>query len=135
LARELDLPVIFHCRDAFEPLFAVLEHEAPVRGVMHCFSGTVAEARRALDLGLYLSYAGPLTYKKNDALREACAFTPADRVLVETDAPFLPPQSRRGKRNEPALIVETLTRLAEVRDLSLADAAALTFDNATRLFG
>ena len=135
LARELDRPVIFHCRDAFAPLFEVLEAEEPVRGVMHCFSGTVEEARRSLDLGLYVSFAGPLTYKKNDALREACAFVPADRVLVETDAPFLPPQSRRGKRNEPALIVETLSKLAEVRGLPLEDAAVLTFDNATRLFG
>jgi TatD DNase family protein len=135
LARELDLPVIFHCRDAFEPLFSVLDDEPPVRGVMHCFSGGVAEAKRSLDLGLYLSFAGPLTYKKNDVLREACAFTPADRVLVETDAPFLPPQSRRGKRNEPALILETLNRLAEVRSLTLEAAATQTSDNAIRLFG
>lgn len=135
LARDVDLPVIHHCRDAFAPLFEVLDAEPPVRGVMHCFSGGVAEARRALDLGLYLSFAGPLTYKKNEALREACAYAPADRVLVETDAPFLPPQSRRGKRNEPALIVETLSKLAEVRGLAVAEAAALTYDNATRLFG
>ena len=113
----------------------MLEDEAPVRGVMHCFSGGVEEARRSLELGLYLSFAGPLTYKKNDALREACAFAPADRVLVETDAPFLPPQSCRGKRNEPALIIETLQKLAEVRGLSLEDAAAQTFENAIQLFG
>jgi TatD DNase family protein len=135
LARELQLPVIFHCRDAFAPLFEVLDAEPPTQGVMHCFSGGVEEARRALDLGLYLSFAGPLTYKKNEALREACAFAPADRVLVETDAPFLPPQSRRGKRNEPALIVETLGKLAEVRGLSVVAAAELTYENATRLFG
>lgn len=135
LARRLDKPVIFHCRDAFAPLFEVLDDEPPVRGVMHCFSGGVDEARRSLDLGLHLSFAGPLTYPKNDALREACAFAPLDRVLVETDAPFLPPQSRRGRRNEPALVVETLTRLAEVRDMSLEQAAAATFDNAVRLFG
>jgi len=135
LARARDLPVIFHCRDAFPQLFEVLEDEPPVRGVMHCFSGGVEEARRSVDLGLHLSFAGPLTYKKNEALREACAFAPADRVLVETDAPFLPPQSRRGKRNEPALVVETLARLAEVRDLPLDEAARLTFENAVRLFG
>lgn len=135
LARELDRPVIFHCRDAFAPLFEVLDAEPAVRGVMHCFSGGVDEARRALDLGLYLSFAGPLTYKKNDALRDACAFAPAERILVETDAPFLPPQSRRGKRNEPALILETLARLAEVREMPLAEAARTTFDNAVTLFG
>lgn len=135
LSRELDLPVIFHCRDAFEPLFRVLNDEEPVRGVMHCFSGGIDEAKKSLDLGLYLSFAGPLTYPKNNVLREACAFTPSDRILVETDAPFLPPQSRRGRRNEPALVIETLTRLAEVRGLSLEDAAAVTYENAIRLFG
>lgn len=135
LARELDKPVIFHCRDAFEPLFRVLDDEEPVRGVMHCFSGGIPEAKKSLELGLHLSFAGPLTYPKNDVLREACAFAPLDRVLVETDAPFLPPQSRRGRRNEPALIIETLTRLAEVRGLSLEDAAKATYDNTIRLFG
>lgn len=135
LARELDLPVIFHCRDAFAPLFAVLRQTPPVRGVMHCFSGGIDEARQSLDLGLSLSFAGPLTYPKNDALRAAAAFAPADRIVVETDAPFLPPQRRRGQRNEPAYVVETLAVLAEVRQLSLADAAALTFANATALFG
>jgi TatD DNase family protein len=135
LARELDKPVIFHCRDAFEPLFRVLADEEPVRGVMHCFSGGIPEAKRSLEFGLHLSFAGPLTYPKNDVLREACAYSPLDRVLVETDAPFLPPQSRRGRRNEPALIIETLTRLAEVRGLSLEEAAAVTYDNTIRLFG
>jgi len=135
LARELDKPVIFHCREAFDPLFEILESEQPVRGVMHCFSGDIPQADRALALGLYLSFAGPLTYPKNHALREACAHAPADRVLVETDAPFLPPQSRRGRRNEPALVVETLSKLAEVRGLSLEDAAALTYGNAIELFG
>ncbi len=134
LARELDLPVIFHCRDAFAPLFAVLRSEPRVRGVMHCFSGGIDEARAALDLGLSLSFAGPLTYPKNEALRAAAAFAPAEALLVETDAPFLPPQRRRGQRNEPAFVVETLGALAAVRGCSLADAAATTFENACRLF-
>jgi TatD DNase family protein len=134
LARELDLPVILHCRDAFAPLFAVLRDEPPVRGVMHCFSGTPSDAQRALELGFFLSFAGPLTYPKNGALREIAAQAPADRIVVETDAPFLPPQQRRGQRNEPAFLVETLATLAAVRGLTLADAAALTFANATALF-
>lgn len=134
LACELGLPVILHCRDAFPPLFAVLQTEPRGRGVMHCFSGGVDEARTALDLGLHLSFAGPLTYPKNDALRAAAAFAPADRVLVETDAPFLPPQRRRGQRNEPAYVVETLATLATVRGLTLADAAAITYANAMALF-
>ncbi|HEX5050307.1 MAG TPA: TatD family hydrolase [Planctomycetota bacterium] len=135
LARELDLPVIFHCRDAFAPMFAVLRDEAPVRGVMHCFSGGLDEARQALDLGHSLSFAGPLTYPKNDALRNVARWAPADRIVVETDAPFLPPQKHRGKRNEPAFVVQTLQMLASVRGLSLAEAADLTFANAVRLFG
>ena len=135
LARELNKPVIFHCRDAFDPLFELLDDEEPVRGVMHCFSGGIPEAEKSLELGLHLSFAGPLTYPKNDALRAACAFAPIDRILVETDAPFLPPQSKRGRRNEPALVIETLTKLAEIRGLSLEEAAAATYTNAIELFG
>jgi TatD DNase family protein len=135
LARELDKPVIFHCRDAFAPMFAVL-HDAPrVRGVMHCFSGGLDEAREALDLGLHLSFAGPLTYPKNALLREVAAWAPADRILVETDAPFLPPQRRRGQRNEPAYLLETLAALAAARGLAPEAAAELTFTNAIALFG
>ncbi|HZN38798.1 MAG TPA: TatD family hydrolase [Planctomycetota bacterium] len=135
LARELDLPVIFHCREAFAPLFAVLRSQPPVRGVMHCFSGNLDDARVALDLGLYLSFAGPLTYPKNESLRAIASWAPAERILVETDAPFLPPQRHRGQRNEPALVVETLQALATARGIPLASAAALTFENATALFG
>ena len=135
LARELDLPVVFHCRDAVAPLFAGLRDEPPVRGVMHCFSGDLDEARAALDLGLLLSFAGPLTYPKNDALRAVAAWAPADRILVETDAPFLPPQRLRGKRNEPAYVVQTLQALADARGVPLVDAAACTFANAVALFG
>jgi len=135
LARELELPVILHCRDAYAPLFALLRSEPPCRGVMHCFSGGVDEARTALDLGLYVSFAGPLTYPKNETLRAVAQFVPQDRMVVETDAPFLPPQPFRGKRNEPAYVVHTLQTLANVRGLSLDDAAAITFANAVALFG
>jgi TatD DNase family protein len=135
LARELDLPVIFHCREAFAPLFTVLRSQPPVRGVMHCFSGNLDEARVALDLGLHLSFAGPLTYPKHESLRAVARWAPAERILVETDAPFLPPQRHRGQRNEPALVVETLQSLATARGITLAAAAELTFANATALFG
>lgn len=134
LARELGLPVILHCRDAFAPLFDVLAGEAPVRGLMHCFSGGVDEARRSLDLGLDLSFAGPLTYPKNDALRAAAAFAPLDRVHVETDAPFLPPQPHRGKRNEPAFVVLTLQALAAARGGTLEPVAAQVHANSVALF-
>ena len=135
LAHELDLPVIFHCREAFAPLFEALERGPRVRGVMHCFSGSVDEARRSLDLGLDLSFAGPLTYPKNDALRAAAAFAPLDRIHVETDAPFLPPQRHRGKRNEPAFVVLTLEALAQARGIDLQTTAAATHANGVRLFG
>ncbi|MCA8941269.1 MAG: TatD family hydrolase [Planctomycetes bacterium] len=134
LAVEIDKPVIVHCRDAFDRTFEVLRRFPGVRGVMHCFSGGPADAERALELGFYLSFAGPLTYKKSDELRAAAAAVPADRMLVETDAPFLPPQSRRGKRNEPALVVETLTKLAEVRGIEFEAAAERTTANARTLF-
>jgi TatD DNase family protein len=134
LARRRSLPVILHCRDAFERLFALLAQEAPVRGVMHCFSGGVAEARQALDLGLHLSFAGPLTYPKSDALRAAAAHAPAERVLVETDAPFLPPQGRRGQRNEPAWVRVTLETLAGVRGVPFEAMAEVTTANACELF-
>ena len=135
LARDLDKPVVVHCRDAFERTLAVLADHPGVRGVMHCFSGGVNEARTALDVGMYVSLAGPVTYKKNDALREVAAFVPAGRLLVETDAPFLPPQSHRGKGNEPAWVVETAGCVAQARGISFAEVAALTTANGRELFG
>jgi TatD DNase family protein len=135
LARERGLPVILHCRDAFAALLGELALVAPVRGVMHCFSGTAEQALAAVALGLHVSFAAPLTYRKNDALRAAAQAVPEDRLLVETDAPFLPPQSRRGQRNEPAFVRETLQTLAAVRDWDEARAADVTHRNALALFG
>ena len=135
LATELDRPIIIHCRDAFDRVFDVLGAFPGVIGVMHCFSGGIEEARRALELGYYLSFAGPLTYPRSHALREAAVFAPGDRVLVETDAPFLPPQGRRGERNEPAYIVRTVEKLAEQRGLTFEQTAATTAENGCRLFG
>lgn len=135
LAVDLDRPIIVHCREAFERCYEVLGNFPGVRGVMHCFSAEIPEARQALELGFYLSFAGPLTYPKSDALRAAAAFAPVDRILVETDAPFLPPQFKRGKRNEPAYIVKTVERLAEVRGIDFEDAARVTKENGERLFG
>lgn len=134
LAKELSLPVVLHCRDAMPALLDLLSARAPVHGVMHCFSGTRDDALRAVDLGLSISFAAPLTYPKNAALREAAAAVPAERLLVETDAPFLPPQSRRGRRNEPAFVIETLTTLAQVRSSSVAEVAERTHANACAMF-
>ncbi len=136
LARRLDKPVVIHCRDAMADVLAVLRAEpAPVRAVMHCFSGDEKDAAECAAMGLYLSFAGPLTYPKAEALRRAAAAAPEDRIFVETDCPFLAPQERRGKRNEPAYVAATARRLAEVRGVPFEDLARRTTENARRFFG
>ncbi len=136
LARELDLPLILHIRDAYDDVLNILSECASgqVRGVSHCFSSNADMMRKLLDLGLYISFAGPVTYKKNDELRQAARFCPNDRILVETDAPYLPPQSRRGIRNEPAYMVETAGRLAEIKGMDVEALAEVTTGNVIRLF-
>lgn len=134
LAHRLGKPVVVHCRDAFDATFEVLGAHPDARAVLHCFAGGVDEARRALDLGCMLSFAGPLTYPRADDLRAAAAFAPEDRILVETDSPFLPPQGFRGQRNEPALVREVLKELARVRRMPEDAAATRTTANARRTF-
>ena len=107
----------------------------PIRAVSHCFSGTPEIMQKLVELGLYISFAGPITYKKNDTLREAAKRCPEDRILVETDAPFLAPQAWRGKRNEPAYLSETARTIAELRGVSLDRFSEMTLRNAERLFG
>jgi len=104
-------------------------------GIMHCFSGDVAIARRCLDLGLLVSLAGPVTYPKPGALPDVARFLPGDRLVVETDCPFLPPQPYRGKRNEPAYLAITAARVAELRGEPLGDLAARMSENARTLLG
>jgi TatD DNase family protein len=137
LARAARRPVISHVRDAHDDAARILRDAgaADVGGVIHCFTGGVAEARRYLDLGHHLSFSGILTFKNAQPIREAAAFAPLERILVETDAPFLAPIPHRGKRNEPAFIVETLRVLAEVRGAAVADLDAATAENTRRLFG
>jgi TatD DNase family protein len=137
LARRLRKPVVLHCRDAHAEILALLGEErvAEVGGIMHCFSGDVAIARRCLDLGLLISLAGPVTYPNARALPDVARFVPGDRLVVETDCPFLPPQGYRGKRNEPAYLTITAARVAELRGEPLDDLAARTTANARRLFG
>ena len=137
LARRLRKPVVLHCRDAHAEILALLGEErvADVGGIMHCFSGDVAIARRCLDLGLLISLAGPVTYPNARALPDVARFVPGDRLVVETDCPFLPPQGYRGKRNEPAYLTITAARVAELRGEPLDDLAARTTANARRLFG
>ncbi len=137
LARRLDLPVVIHCRDAQRDLIEHLSAlNRPVRGVMHSFTGTWDDAQAFLAMGLDLSFAGMISFtnKNLDTLREVAARTPADRIMVETDSPYLTPHPYRGQTNEPARVAVTAARLAEIRGISLADLAALTTANARRLF-
>jgi len=136
LAASVNRPVICHVRDAHGDAIEVLRR-GPVpdaSGVLHCFTGNVDEARKYLDMGLCLSFSGILTFEKADELRKVAAFAPIDRILVETDAPYLAPNPYRGQRNEPAFVAKTLEALAEVRGISLGRAAEATTANAFRLF-
>jgi TatD DNase family protein len=136
LARATRLPVISHVRDAHPDAAEILgaEGAAEVGGVIHCFTGNVDDARRYLDLGQHLSFSGILTFKTAGSIRAAAAFAPADRILIETDAPFLAPIPFRGKRNEPAFIVKTLETLAAVRGVTVEEMDLLTAQNTRRLF-
>lgn len=128
-------PLVIHCRDAYPELARLLAgHAEKYEGIIHCFSSNTEDMERFLELGFYISFAGPLTYKKNDGLREACRNCPAERLLIETDGPFLAPQSKRGKRNEPAYILETAAMAAEVRGVSVEELGRLTTANARKVF-
>jgi TatD DNase family protein len=137
IARRAGKPVVVHCRDAHEDTLAILAEErvAEVGGIMHCFSGDVAIARRCLDLGLLISLAGPVTYPNARALPDVARFVPGDRLVIETDCPFLPPQGYRGQRNEPAYLSITAARVAELRGEPIDALAARTTANACALLG
>jgi TatD DNase family protein len=139
LAARLRLPVIIHNRDADADMLRLLGEAAsvgrPEPGVMHSFSGGPGMAEAALALGYYLGFTGPITYKNAARLREVATLTPMERLLVETDAPFLPPQPWRGRRNEPAYVTAVAEQIAALRGLTIAEVAAQTTANAARLFG
>lgn len=135
LAGTLDRPVIIHDRDAHAEVMAVLREQAPPAGVvLHAFSGEPDMAEEALAAGYYLGVDGPLTYKKNDGLRALFARLPEQRILIETDAPYLTPQAYRGQRNEPAYVWAVAEKLAEVRGMALEALAPALAANAARLF-
>ena len=135
LARRVGKPALVHCRDAHEEALAILADArvGEVGGIMHCFSGDVAIARRCLDLGLTISLAGPVTYPNARALPDVARFLPGDRLVIETDCPYLPPQGYRGKRNEPAYLALTAARVAELRGEPLERLGPRLSDNARRL--
>jgi TatD DNase family protein len=136
-ARETGLPLVIHSREADADMASILEEETgkgAFPAVLHCFTGGRELAQRAVALGLYVSFTGILTFKKSDELRAIAAELPADRILVETDAPYLAPGRHRGKRNEPAFVVETARVLAETRKAELPASAQTTTENFFRLF-
>ena len=137
LSQERDLPFVVHMRASEAPVMAMLREarqRGPLTGVMHSFTGDATMAAECVELGLYISFAGMTTFKKSDDLRAVAATVPADRILIETDSPYLAPDPLRGKRNEPANVVHTARRLAATRGESFEEFAAQTTANARRLF-
>jgi TatD DNase family protein len=136
-ARTLGLPIIVHAREADDDIASIIENEmarGAFAGVLHCFSSGAELARRALDVGFYVSFSGILTFKSAETIQQVARDAPADRILVETDAPFLAPVPMRGKPNEPAFTSHTLAKLAELRSTTVEEMAALTRTNTLRLF-
>ncbi len=133
IAQDARKPIVIHTREAWEDTLAQIA-SLPHGGIMHCFTGDAAQARQALDRGFHLGFGGVLTFPKAEVLREAAALCPDDRLLVETDCPYLAPVPHRGKRNEPAFVVETARRLAQVRGTTPEHIAELTTGNFERLF-
>ena len=136
IAAAAKKPIVIHTREAWDDTAALLEqHWKPhgIGGIMHCFSGGPADARRTLDLGFYLSFGGIVTFPKAIDVQAAAKDAPADRILVETDSPYLAPVPKRGKRNEPALVVHTARKLADLRGQSLEEVSHLTSENLRRL--
>jgi TatD DNase family protein len=137
LAHAAKLPIIIHCRDAWDDCLAQLQQHWKadgLGGILHCFSGTLEHAKRGLDMGFYISFAGNSTYPKAAHLRDVAKAIPLDRLLIETDSPYLAPQAYRGKRNEPAYVAEVAKTIAGVRNLPTDEFAAATAANFRRLF-
>lgn len=133
VAKAKNLPLVIHTREADEDTLACLSQQE-VRGVFHCFSGDLALAKAALDLGFYLSFSGIITFKNADALREVVKYTPLERILIETDAPFLAPVPHRGQRNEPAFVKHTADKIAALKGVSFEQIATQTTANFFTLF-
>lgn len=134
LAAEAGVPIVIHTREAWDDTMAILRNQWRGGGVMHCFTGDVAQASEALEIGFHLSFGGVLTFPKAEAVREAAQIVPEDKLLLETDCPYLAPVPHRGKRNEPGFIVETARRLADVRGRTTGEIARITTANFERLF-
>ena len=138
LAQQAKLPVIIHCRDAWEDCLGILEAAWSgngLGGILHCFTGSLDDARKGMEMGFFISFAGNLSYPKSQALRDVAKVLPISSVLIETDSPYLAPQTHRGQRNEPAYVAEVARTLASVRDLAAEEVGAVTATNFRHLFG
>lgn len=135
LASECHLPVVIHCRDAFDDLFTISQREFPkVRAVLHCFTGTMKEAEIALERGWMISFSGIVTFKRSEALRDVAKEVPLNQLLIETDTPYLAPQTKRGKMNEPSFVRETAELIASIKKISLEEVAWITTKNVKDFF-
>lgn len=131
LAKKLNLPVIIHCRDAWADIFEFIDG---TRGILHCYSGDIEVTKKALQTDYLISFAGNLTYPKNEYLREVAKLLPLEKIVLETDCPFLPPQSKRGQRNEPDSVLEIAQLIAQLKGISSEEVAAQTTANAGGIF-
>ena len=134
LARELDLPVIVHERDAHEDGMDIVRQFPTVKGVFHCYSGSAEMARQLTDMGWYIGFTGVLTFKNARKAVETAQTIPLERIVIETDCPYMAPEPFRGKRNNPALVYRVAEKLAEIRGISVEEAQKITFENGKRLY-
>ena len=135
LATQLDLPIVVHNRNAFDDILSILEnHSQLTGGVLHCFSENTKSMDRVIDVGFHIGIGGPITYKKSQDLKQVVKVMPADSFLIETDCPWLAPQLRRGKRNEPAYITEIATKIAELRQVTIESVGQTSSQNFRKLF-
>ena len=135
LAISTRLPVIFHCREAFRDLFTIVDAEYKGSAILHCFTGSVQEAEEVLKRGWYLSLSGIVTFKKSESLRKIAKMVPLSQLLIETDTPYLAPESHRGQPNEPSFLPETAQCIASAKGVSLEEVSSATAENAKQLFG
>ena len=134
LARELDIPVIIHDRDAHGDCMSVVRDFPEVKGIFHSFSGSAEMARELVSLGWYISFSGTVTYKNAHKPVEACEATPLDRILIETDSPYLPPVPHRGEMNHPHYVALTCAKVAQIKGIDVNEASKITFENAKRVY-
>lgn len=139
LALECQKPVVIHCRDAFQDFFKILDENYAINGqqapgILHCFTGTLEEAKEVIARNWYLSLSGIVTFKKSIELHDVAKYVPLEKLLIETDAPYLAPQSKRGKQNEPAYVTETAKFIADIKNVSVETVAKITYQNTLNAF-